>query len=94
MRDNIHIQPITPADIPRFAAALDAVARERQYLALTESPPLEKVQEFVSALLADHWPHYIALADNQVIGWCDVSGQQRAVFAHVGSLGMGVIASY
>lgn len=88
------IVPIQEHHIEAFWTAVDSVARERKYLAFLEGPPIHLTREFVLTQIHDAWPHVIALADAQVIGWCDISALDRPVFAHIGSLGMGVIQPY
>ena len=36
----------------------------------------------------------MAIKDNQVIGWCDITALDRPVFSHIGSLGIGILAPY
>jgi ribosomal protein S18 acetylase RimI-like enzyme len=86
--------PIAEAHIAGFHAALDRVARERRYLALLEAPPLERTAEFVRGNIAGGNPQYVAISGDAVFGWCDVTPMERAVFAHRGVLGMGVVPEY
>ncbi len=41
-----------------------------------------------------NWPHSVAITEGKIIGWCDISALDRPVFAHIGSLGIGVLAPY
>jgi RimJ/RimL family protein N-acetyltransferase len=77
-----------------FREALDAVARERRYIAFLEAPPLEDVRKFVLGNIRDGRPCFVALDGERVIGWCDISSLNRPVFAHSGILGMGVVEGY
>ena len=43
----IEVRQIREEDIESFHAAIDAVARERKYLALFEAPPIERARAFV-----------------------------------------------
>lgn len=88
------IIPITEEYIEGFCAAVDSVSRERKYLTFLEGPPLSMSQDFVHENLRDQWPHFVAISDNKVIGWCDITSLHRPVFAHSGTLGIGVIASH
>jgi RimJ/RimL family protein N-acetyltransferase len=92
----ILIRPITgsDADIAGFRAALDEVARERSYLLMTQAPPLERSVAFVAENIATGNPQFIALDGERVVGWCDVLRGVRETTRHVGTLGMGVIASH
>jgi RimJ/RimL family protein N-acetyltransferase len=88
------VVPITEAYVESFRNAVDAVARERLYLAMTEAPPLEDTKRFVQGNIRDGRPHFVALDGARVIGWCDISSLHRALFAHAGVLGMGVVDGY
>lgn len=90
----VTISPVTPENIISFHQALDMVSRERRYLTFLEAPPLDGFREFVTAMIADGNPQFVALADQRVVGWCDIRRHFHAAHAHRGTLGMGIIASY
>jgi ribosomal protein S18 acetylase RimI-like enzyme len=89
------IRPIREADAESFRAALDAVSRERRYLARAEAPPMESVQKFVTAnVLAGH-PQFVAEEEGRIVGWCDaIPDEETFGKAHVAYLGMGVLREY
>ncbi|MFI4919572.1 MAG: GNAT family N-acetyltransferase [Legionellales bacterium] len=91
---SFEIIPITEAHIEGFWAAVDSVARERKYLAFLEGPPINMTKDFVLQNIRGNWPHFVAIKDAKIIGWCDISALDRPVFAHIGSLGIGVLAPY
>ena len=91
---NFEIVPITEEYIQDFWSVVDSVARERKYLSFLEGPPINTTRDFVVHNIKDDWPHVIALNDGKIIGWCDITTLDRPIFAHVGSLGMGVLAPY
>ena len=88
------VVPIAEEHIPGVRAALDSVARELRYLAFLEAPPPESVREFVLGNIAAGTPQFVAIADEKVVGWCDVTPKHRPAFLHSGILGMGVIEPY
>ncbi len=88
------IVPITEQHINGFSAAVDSVARERKYLAFLEGPSISMSKAFVLNNIAGNWPHVVAIHNHQVIGWCDITSLNRPVFAHSGSLGIGVLKPY
>ena len=88
------IVPIAEEHIEGFRLAVDSVAREGRYLALVEAPPVEKSRAFVRRNLNEDRPHFVALEDGRVVGWCDIASLDRPVYAHSGVLGMGVIAAH
>src|SRR5580704_8669681 len=91
----ISIRPIREADAESFRETLDAVCRERKYLARSEAPPLESVRKFVEANVRAAHPQFVAEEGGRVVGWCDaLPDQQKFGRAHVAILGMGVLRDY
>jgi RimJ/RimL family protein N-acetyltransferase len=92
--ETIQIVPIAEEHIESFYQCLDAVARERRYLALVQAPPLESVRQFALSSMENAVIRFVALSkeENQVrvVGWCDISPVTREGFTHCGRLGMGV----
>ncbi|HEX6850131.1 MAG TPA: GNAT family N-acetyltransferase [Candidatus Polarisedimenticolaceae bacterium] len=88
------IVPIAPEHIDGFRAAVDAVARERKFLALLEAAPPEVTREFVLQNIRLGNPQFVAVIDDEVVGWCDVRIGAWEVFRHSGTLGMGVVAGH
>lgn len=86
--------PIAAKHIAGFRKALDAVAREKRYLAMLKAPPLKDCRAYVRQNLRRGSPHFVALAGERVIGWCDIFRIQRDTMAHGGVLGLGVIKRY
>jgi ribosomal protein S18 acetylase RimI-like enzyme len=88
------IAPIEERHIEGFHQALDFVAREKKYLAFLEAPPLQRTRQFVLANINDGNPQFVVLADERIVGWCDVirnSGQSRQ---HSGVLGVALLPEY
>lgn len=88
---NAKIVPLSEPYFHQMRQVLDVVAREKRFLALTEAPPEEECFSFYRGLIESHSPMFIALVNEQVVGWCDIQfafGQSRR---HVGSLGMGLL---
>jgi len=92
--EQILIVPMAEELIPSFWDCLDAVARERRYLALTTAPETDSVREFISAALARGVPQFVALDGPRVVGWCAVFPHEKEGFTHGGRLGMGLLREY
>ena len=89
------IVPIAENHIPGFRAAVDAVAREKKYLAFLEAPPLEETTKFVLNNIEQKNPQFVVLSDGDVVGWCDVlRNTQRTVYSHCGTLGIGLLQQF
>ena len=84
------ILPIAPAHIDGYRRALDTVARERRHLSFLEAPPSEQTRAFVMNNIAMRHPHFVALVDHEIVGWCDIVPLAQRGFTHTGVLGMGV----
>lgn len=91
---NISIEPISESHAEGFHACLDAVAREKRYLAQTEAPPLARVRGFVGESVKADAAQFVALEGGKVVGWCDIFPEWAQTVRHCGSLGMGVLAAY
>jgi len=90
----IIITRIQQAHAPSFHACLDAVAREKRYLAQTKAAPLERVQDFVRESVASNAAQFVALEADRVVGWADVFPAWADAISHCGQLGMGVLAEH
>ena len=90
----LEIRQIQLTDAASFRECLDAIARERKFLAQVEALPLERICEFVGKSVQEDAAQYVAVADGAVVGWCDVFGHWAYALKHVGTLGMGVRADY
>ena len=90
----VEILPIERRHIAGFREVVDAVARERRYLALTEAPPMAQVRRFVLGNLRSGAAQFVAVEGERVVGWCDVTPRVRETQRHSGVLGMGVAATH
>jgi ribosomal protein S18 acetylase RimI-like enzyme len=89
------IVPITEEHISGFRAAVDAVARERRYLAFLEAPPLENVTRFVLNNIEHGYPQFVVVSADIVVGWCDVRpNRTRVIYSHCGTLGVGLLPDF
>lgn len=80
--------------IQSFHRALSAVAKERIYIEMVETPPLAKIAGFQSELITRNGPAYYAISGNEVVGWADVVPKDNPRLAHRGNLGMGLIKEF
>jgi len=90
----INIETINIDHIESFHRAMDAVARERKYLAVFECPPMEATRSFVESNIKTGVPHFVATHDGKVVGWCDITLNWRPAFSHCGYLGMGIMREF
>ncbi len=94
MTQPVEIRPISEGDIAGFRAAVDAVARERQYLSRRQGPSPEGASRFVRDNIARGDPQFVATHDGAVIGWCDIVRSDGDYSSHVGTMGMGLMSSW
>lgn len=84
-----HVVPTGEHHFRSLHEALDVVAREQKYLALTRAPAWEQSLAFYRGVLAAGFPHFVAVDDaSRVVGWCDVSPVFGHSRAHIGVLGI------
>ena len=94
VQQRIQILPIAEEHIEGYHQCLDSVARERLYLAWVQAPPLDSARAFVLSNIAGDVPQFVAVIDDEVIGWCDISPLRHVGFQHRGELGMGICKHY
>lgn len=86
------LEPLQEAHFEQLHHLFDAVCRERRFLSFTEAGPKEQTFAYYREVVLSGHTHFVAVQDDQVVGWCDilpVIGQMRS---HVGVLGLGVAA--
>lgn len=88
------IRPFTLADLASFHKALDAVARERRYLALLEAPPIADTEQYFYTALEQGAIRFVAEDNGRVVGWCDITPRQEPGSSHIGHLGMGLLREF
>ena len=88
------IVPIAEEHIPGFRAVVDSVAREQRYLAMIEAPPPDETRKFVLGNISTGAPQFVAIADEIIVGWCDIVPKPRHTLRHSAVLGMGVMRAY
>jgi len=90
----VEIAPIEERHIAGFRECLDAVAREKKFLAQFEAPPLERIENLIRDNIAADQPQYVALDGETVVGWADIIAARAHAMTHCGTLGMGVAVGY
>ncbi|MBX5186096.1 GNAT family N-acetyltransferase [Rhizobium sp. NZLR5] len=91
---DVRIEPISAAQIDSFHRTLDVVAREKKYLSMLEATPLPETRAFVMGMIAKANPQFVAIAQDEVVGWCDINRHFFPSHAHRGKLGMGILPAY
>ena len=94
MMVDYRIAPTADEHVEELQAAIDAVARERRYLAAVSGFPLEQTRQFVASVAAAGGVQHVALDDGSVVGWCDIQRNPFEGFRHVGVLGIGLLPGY
>lgn len=90
----VEFRSANPEDALGLSRCVDAVARERLYLAVVTGFPEDQTRTFVRNLLDNGGVYILALDEGTVIGWCDVMPQLYEGMRHVGRLGMGLLSAY
>ena len=90
----MQIRDTLPEDAKAVSVLVDAVARERRYLAATVGFSEESTESFIRSVTTAKGVHLVALVDDAVVGWCDITPASYEGMTHVGRLGMGVKAGF
>ena len=93
--DDVTIVETTEQHIDGFHRCVGLVARERKYLALVDSPPIESTRAFVRSVIEGHGAHFVAIdTGGEVVGWCDIARPPLEGFRHCGRLGTGLLPRF
>ena len=89
---DIRIIEIGDEHIDGFQRCVGVVARERIYIGLTDSVPIESTRSFVRSVREGGGAHFVAVdSEGAVVGWCDIARPTLEGFRHSGRLGMGLL---
>lgn len=91
---NVRVRDAVMDDMPGCHRCLDSVAQEGRWLSRLRAAPIERYTTFWAGLREADAPQTVAVDEDVVVGWCDITPDVSPVRAHVGSLGMGLLASY
>jgi ribosomal protein S18 acetylase RimI-like enzyme len=92
--DAVAIRPIALGDVVALRDCVDAVMRERHYLAYQEPFSVEETRAFVARNMRERNPHWVASQGFRIVGWCDIRRDSIPVHTHCATLGMGVLDAY
>ena len=81
----MHIRPTRETDAASYCDAVRAVAAEKWYLATVDGYSLEQTRQFVKAVVEGSLPQVMAVAEDVVVGFCDIIPNPAQGFAHVRS---------
>ena len=94
MTERLSLEPTAPDDIEELCAVVEAVARERRYLASVQGFGLDGTRSFVDALARGGGVQLVARSAGRVVGWCDVQRHVFEGFRHGGVLGIGLLPAW
>lgn len=86
----VTIVPITLEHAEGYRVCVDSVARERVYLGILESKPIESVTDYIKRCIDNDCPFMVAMNDSTVVGWCDIVPYSLEGFRHRAAMGMGL----
>lgn len=85
------IESVKPEHAESLHAAIDGVAKEVPYLGITAAPPLDWFIDQVSQQSQSGNPFFVALVEQEVVGWCSAIPIQVISMQYTGQLYMGVL---
>jgi ribosomal protein S18 acetylase RimI-like enzyme len=91
---NVQIRMISENDLFSFHKCLDSVAREGKFLAREKAPDIEDIEKRIKHEITTNQAHFVAVLEDQVVGWCDALRYQVNSLNHRAGIGMGVQKDY
>jgi ribosomal protein S18 acetylase RimI-like enzyme len=91
-QESMEIRDSAVEDAEQIAALIDAVARERLFLAATVGFSVDDTRAFITSTKSAGGVHVVGIESGEIVGWCDIVRHPFEGMRHVGRLGMGVRA--
>src|SRR3974390_754915 len=90
----VEIRTARESDAESIRAVVKAIAAEKWYLATLDGFSLDENRAFLRRIEEGNLLQVTAFAEDQVVGFCDISPNPAPGFMHVGRLGMGVLLEW
>ena len=94
MTQPFSLEPTAEEHVEGLCAAVEAVARERRYLASVHGFGVDGTRSFVDALARGGGVQLVVRSGGRVVGWCDVQRHPFEGFRHGGVLGIGLLPEW
>lgn len=91
---NVQIRLIREGDYISFHKCLDSIAREGKYLAVEKAPDIEVIRKTIINDIKIVQSHFVAVYENEIIGFCSAKRYQTKSLSHRAEIGMGVIKEF
>lgn len=89
-KSQVRIRRSEMDDAESLCDTINAVAREKWWLATVDGFTPEQTRAFLNYVTDHSVSQVVAVANGLIVGWCDIVPKGPRGFAHVGALGMGV----
>jgi ribosomal protein S18 acetylase RimI-like enzyme len=92
--EDVAVAPIAPEHVDSLYQGVDLVARERLYLDISDAGPLAHFRGYIEKQISNGDPFFVALAQDKVVGWCDIERDSFAANVHCGTLNIALIPGF
>ncbi|MCB1756145.1 MAG: GNAT family N-acetyltransferase, partial [Gammaproteobacteria bacterium] len=90
----MEVLPIGIEHAGQFNETIMAIASEELFAIHPENLSAKSVYRFVERQVIDGAPMFVALEDDRVVGWCEISLSDLEYSEHSGVLSMGVLPGF
>ncbi len=91
---DVVIAPIAPEHINSLHRGVDLVAREREYLDISDAGSLARFRDYIERQISNDDPFFVALVQGEVVGWCDIERHSFAANVHSGTLNIALVPAF
>src|SRR5262249_7002181 len=92
--DDVAIARIAPEHIDSFHRGLNFVSHERQYLDIFDAGPRAQFRDYIEKQISNGDPFFVALAQGEVVGWCDIKRHSLPANVHSGTLNIALVSRF
>lgn len=90
----MEILPIAIEHANQFNDVITAIASEDIFAIQPDSLSIKSVHRFVERQLVEGAPMFVALENDRLVGWCEISLSDTPYSEHSGVLSMGILTGY
>ncbi len=91
---SMEILPIGIEHANQFNEVITAIASEDIFAIQPDTLSVKSVHRFIERQLVEGAPMFIALDNERLVGWCEISLSDTAYSEHSGVLSMGILTGY
>lgn len=90
----VDLVPSSPELEASYNACVGLVAEERRYISIVHRPSMDDTRGHIESVRKINGQIMLAVAGDQVVGWCTTRPLTAEIFDHLAGIGMGLLPDF